>query len=83
MNNNLLPIENLPAETPRCPWCNRKLRPVVDETHQGRRVAFGKNAEIDRRVFLRWNAYDGIFDRLVCARSFAVAAYQAGFRRTR
>lgn len=85
MKRSALPIENLPAETPRCPWCNRKLRPVVNELGANGKPIYDASLAREmavRRVFVRWNAYDNLFDRLNCARAFAVASYNAGCRRT-
>jgi hypothetical protein len=79
-----LPIEGLPDKTPRCPWCDRALRPIVNELDAAGKSVYDPHrvALIVRRVFLRWNAYDDLFCRLSCARQFAVACYRAGYRRT-
>lgn len=75
----LPPIDGLPAERPRCAFCDRKLRPIT--THERRKglIDWTRPAVV-RRQFIRWDSYDGLFCRLVCARQFACAAHRAGYR---
>jgi hypothetical protein len=80
------PIEGMPdGERPRCPSCDRKLRAILDVER-----APGFRAVVVRRVFSRWDGYriapGNGFDRfcsLRCARSFANAAWIAGYRMRR
>ena len=75
----LPPIDGLPLTRPRCAYCNRGLRPVT--SHEFRKgLIVWTLPRVVRRAFLRWDAYDGIFCRLSCARAFAVAAHAAGYR---
>lgn len=88
------PIEGLPKDRPRCPFCDGLLRPVVQELRADGQDRFAVNADsskpITRRIFQRWdgyaiergNAFD-LFCRLRCARDFANAAFRAGYRITR
>ena len=80
----LPPIEGVPKDPPTCPWCGRKLKPWATNTYEN--IPYpqgGFHQEITRRVFSHWLGYDGLWDRLVCARDFATAAHAAGFRRKR
>lgn len=86
----LPPIEGLPAKAPICPYCGRSLKPWTQDTIERRPVTrtdrwdgskfTGTENVITSRKFVRWSAYDGVFDRLKCARYFALAAYNAGYR---
>ena len=83
-SRKLPPIEGLPAERPRCAYCNRPLRPMTTSTSNPA-VWAGQhfNPMVPRvlhRVFFAWNAYAGLFCRHKCATSFAAAAHKAGYR---
>jgi hypothetical protein len=71
------PIDGLPLERPRCPWCNTTLRPWVDEV----RANQSSTSPIVRRSFHGRRSYGGRFDTMRCAMQFAATAYNAGFRR--
>jgi hypothetical protein len=84
MKGKLPPVEGLPKVRPVCPWCGK---PASYWTTDHRRQVNGDvgtfgSGPIVRRTFARWNLYNGIFDRLVCALAFATASYKAGYRRT-
>lgn len=72
MTRRYLPIEGLPADRPRCVWCDRPFAAHTIDTRTDAGIA---------RKFSRWSSYDGLFDRLRCARAFAVASYRGGYRR--
>jgi len=79
------PIEDMPPERPRCPFCGSGLRPVVQGLTAAGNHAYGRLAT--RRAFVRWDGYAisaaNHFDKfctLACARAFANAAYLAGYR---
>lgn len=69
------PIEGMPADRPRCPYCDRKLAPVV---HEERVDGYG--SRIIRRTWVRWRAKRQLFCTLSCALDFAVACHKAGYR---
>lgn len=81
----LPPIEGVPKDAPTCPWCGRALKPWATNTYEKMPFAdrAGFSTEVTKRTFAGWEAYDGLWDRLVCARAFATAAHAAGFRRKR
>ena len=83
------PIEELPAERPRCAFCDRPLRALTRDTQNPAVWADGHHnplvPRILRRVFWRWDGYgwDGhraLFCRHQCATNFGAAAYKAGYR---
>lgn len=68
------PIEGMPADQPRCQYCDQKFRCWTKDTWaDGYRI-------LARRVFAGWRSYDGLFCRLICARRFAQAAHRGGYR---
>lgn len=67
------PIEGVPTDVPVCAYCGTKFKPFSEDTRD-------KGFVVVRREFKQWNAYNGLFCRLRCARFFAVAAYRAGYR---
>jgi hypothetical protein len=86
----LPPIEGMPDKRPTCPGCGRPLRP---DTHSERARIDPANplshftADVTRRTFTGWRGYSiergNVFDKfctLGCARTFANAAYRAGYR---
>ena len=77
-----VPVEGVPAERPRCPYCNRRLRPVSNDTQEKQDLPGGVwRLVVTRRAWAgRWLAYAGLFCRLNCALNFAVAAHEAGYR---
>lgn len=74
-------IEGLPKDRPRCAWCNRLLRPLSDRAYE--KTAGGATIKVERRTFIRWDAYQEVFHSATCATAFAGAAYRAGYRRTK
>ena len=73
-----VPIENMPPieERPRCPYCNKRLRPRVDDD---------RVYEPSYRIVRRWwagdyHGYRQLFDTKKCAIDFAAAAHKAGYR---
>lgn len=76
--NQRPPIAGMPTERPRCAWCDRGLKPLVDDTWNGDR---GLGRRMIARVFLRWRAYESVFCTTRCAIRFAGASYRGGFRR--
>lgn len=73
MTRHLPPIQGVPTERPVCAYCGNPL-PVVTKDE------YGGSREIVARTFWRWGGYNGLFDKLKCARFFAVAAHRAGYR---
>lgn len=83
-------IEGMPAERPVCAWCSRKLKPVVDDERVPAKAYTGEPIQpgdifaaesYTRRVWRRWDAYEGVFCTLLCSMRFAGAAYRGGYRR--
>lgn len=76
------PIEGMPADRPRCVWCNRPFKAWTDDTREeGRDEHRALISIVIRRTFKNFSSYRGKFDRLRCALAFAVAAHNAGYRR--
>lgn len=86
-NRKRPPIDGMPEVRPLCPFCHKKLYPMVDE-FKGDKNRFDATAEwkkpITRRVFTGWRGYttgtDDKFCSLKCAYAFARAAFKAGYR---
>lgn len=67
---------------PRCPQCNRMLKPSWD--WMSKRIAPG--GVVDYEYTKTWDGKYrgyGAFDTLRCAAEFANAAHKAGFKRRR
>jgi hypothetical protein len=82
----------MPEPRPLCPWCDRKLRPVVDVKTAKDALAGPKPFQagdvyyttgVIRREFVRWSAYQNVFCSATCAVAFAGAAYRGGYRRVK
>jgi hypothetical protein len=73
-------ILGLPAERPRCAWCNRPLRPDVRNTYSDDPLW---RRRIIQRHFNGWRTIEGVFDTNGCAVKFAGASYRGGYRRKR
>jgi hypothetical protein len=69
----------MPAERPRCAWCDRQLRPYIDVE----RADGSWSGRVVRRTWIGWRAYEGVFDTATCAIKFAGASYRGGYRRRR
>lgn len=78
-NKNKPPIEGMPAERPRCAWCNAPLAAILNTEH----TDGDHQKPVVRRVFVRWSAYEGLFHNTGCAIRFAGASYRGGYRRKR
>jgi len=84
------PIEGLPpTERPRCAFCDRPM-PIMSNDIREQRPGGSYFGPVIRRTFVRyigycWNkALDApLFCRLRCAKDFAWASYEAGYRITR
>ena len=65
---------------PRCPYCDKRLRPQVVEERSRRDTAGGFESVVtSRRWPGRYAAY-GAFCTLRCCEAFANAAFKAGYR---
>jgi len=79
--NTRPPIEQMPAERPRCAWCDRLLKPRVENVYSQEPQLWLRR--IVRRTFIRWRTVEGVFDTNRCAIRFAGASYRGGFRKVR
>jgi hypothetical protein len=74
-------VEGVPAVRPRCAWCDRPLKPSVDNHYSDEPQIWKRR--IVRRTFAGWRAYEGVFCVQACAIRFAGASYRGGYRRQR
>lgn len=79
--NRRPPIERLPVDRPRCAWCDRQLRPIVDEIRNPSQETTAPR--LLRRIFVQWREIERAFCSSKCAVLFAGASYRGGFRRAR